>query len=336
MTINISDWAAMVYHSGTRSALPIMTHPGIDLIGESVLDAVTNGKVHYKAIKALNAKYPAAVAATVIMDLTVEAEAFGSKINFAEYEVPTVAHRLVKNSEEIATLSVPGLDKGRIQQYLLAARLAAENITDKPVFGGCIGPVSLAGRLYDMTEIMTAMYLEPEAIHVLLEKCTTFILQYVKAFKEYGVGGIIIAEPAAGLLSSEMCDEFSSAYVKRIVSALQDETFLIILHNCGNTGHTTKSMLSTGARGLHFGNKIDMVQVLNEVPSDVLVLGNLDPVGVFKMSTPFVVEESTRKLLNDTKGFKNFVISSGCDTPPNVPMANIEAFYSAVEKFNRY
>ena len=64
-------------------AIPIMTHPGIEFIGKTVHDAVTNGQVHYEAIKALCDKYPAA-AATVIMDLTVEAEAFGAEILFPE------------------------------------------------------------------------------------------------------------------------------------------------------------------------------------------------------------------------------------------------------------
>ena len=67
--------------------MPIMTHPGIEMIGKTVRDAVTDGQVHYNAIKALSEKYPTA-AATVIMDLTVEAEAFGAEIVFPENEFP--------------------------------------------------------------------------------------------------------------------------------------------------------------------------------------------------------------------------------------------------------
>ena len=51
------------------------------------MSAVTDGQVHYNAIKALSEKYPTA-AATVIMDLTVEAEAFGAEIVFPENEFP--------------------------------------------------------------------------------------------------------------------------------------------------------------------------------------------------------------------------------------------------------
>jgi len=331
MKHNMHQWAQSILASHQRKALPIMTHPGIEFIGKNVFDAVTNGKIHFQAIEALQQHYPM-IAATMIMDLTVEAEAFGSPINFAQHEVPTVSARIVSDAESISNLKVPSLKDKRVPQYLEAGKLAAQQITNIPVLAGCIGPFSLAGRLFDMTEIMTAAYIEPDAIDMLLTKCTEFLIQYVKAYKECGVNGIVIAEPAAGMLSEDMCQTFSSDFVKKIVEAVQDENFIVILHNCGNTGHVTQSMVRTGANGLHFGNKIDMVQVLKEVPSNILVLGNLDPVGVFKMGTPQSIIQSTQELLQKTKGFANFVISSGCDTPPGVSHENIKAFFDTVSQ----
>ena len=41
-------------------------------------------------------------------------------------------------------------------------------------------------------------------------------------------------------------------------------------------------MVATGAAAYHFGNKIDMVEALKEVPADSLAMGNLDPVSLFK------------------------------------------------------
>jgi uroporphyrinogen decarboxylase len=55
-------------------------------------------------------------------------------------------------------------------QYLKTAQLAVDDVSDRPVFAGCIGPFSLAGRLYDMSEMMTALFLEPESIKRLLKK----------------------------------------------------------------------------------------------------------------------------------------------------------------------
>jgi uroporphyrinogen decarboxylase len=333
MKISMKKWIAEIIDRPERIAIPIMTHPGIEMIGKTVLDAVTDGKIHAEAIKALNERYPSA-ASTVIMDLTVEAEAFGCTINFPKDEVPTVSSRLVSSFEEVQQLPVPSLSTARIPQYLLANQLTAAAITDKPVLAGCIGPYSLAGRLFDLTEIMIAIYTEPETITLLLEKCTQFLIEYVRALKATGINGVIIAEPAAGLLSNDDCQQYSSLYVKQIVPAIQDDQFSVILHNCGNNGQCTPAMLYVGAHGYHFGNAMNMINALEACPSDVLVLGNLDPVGVFRMSTPEQMKQAAKNLLEQTAGHRNFVLSSGCDVPPHVSFDNIKAFYEALAEYN--
>ncbi len=65
-------------------------------------------------------------------------------------------------------------------------------------------------------------------------------------------------------------------------------------------------------------------------------MGNLDPVGVFKMSDSKQIKDLTTELSKATKDYFNFVISSGCDTPPGVPKANVDAFFYAVNIFNNY
>lgn len=319
--------------SDKRIAIPIMTHPGIEAIGKRVIDAVTNGDIHYQAIKNVTETYDT-TACTVIMDLTVEAEAFGCAISMPEHEVPNVTGRLVYDEESVNQLQVPSLSTGRMPEYLKANRLAVENIEGKPVLSGCIGPFSLAGRLYDMSEIMVGIYIEPDVIKTLLDKCTAYITAYCQELKKIGATGVIMAEPAAGLLSNEDCQEYSTTYVNRIVEAVQDENFIVILHNCGNKGQCTQAIIESGAAALHFGNAIDMVETLKQCPSDIIVMGNIDPVGILKQATADEVYRITVDLLAKTAEYRNFVISSGCDMPPMVPDANIKAFYQAISDFN--
>lgn len=328
-----STWIKSLFHTGERLALPIMTHPGIELSGHSVREAVTDGTVHFKAIKALSDHFPAAAAATVIMDLSVEAEAFGASLRFTDDDVPTVVGRLVSNEKEVEELTIPSLGTARIPQFLTACRMAAERL-EKPVLGGCIGPYSLAGRLFDMTEIMMAIYTEPTTAERLLEKCTEFLLAYCHALKSTGIAGIVIAEPAAGLLSNEDCNSYSTRYVRRIVDAIQDEDFMVVLHNCGNGGNCTQTMITSNALACHFGNRIDLPAAAAEIPSDRLIMGNLDPVSVFRDGTPSTVADATFRLLDSMARYPNFIISTGCDTPPHVPFENIRAFYDAVAAYN--
>lgn len=333
MKQNMRQWMADIIQRKEVVAIPVMTHPGIEQNGNTVRQAVCDGEVHYKAVMTLAKRYPSAAACT-IMDLTTEAEAFGAEIAFSDEAVPAVSSRLLPDVESIDRLQVPPLSAGRIPQYLKANLLAAKEISDVPLFSGCIGPFSLAGRLYDMSEIMMLIYENPDAAHTLLRKCTDFIEKYCLALKQTGANGVLMAEPAAGLLSDEDCRTFSSNYVKRIVQRVQDDSFIVILHNCGNTGHCTKAMVSTGAAAYHFGNKCRMEDVIKDVPPTALAMGNIDPVSVFKDGMPFQMRQTVMDLLDRMRPYPNFVLSSGCDTPPHTSMSNIDAFFEALHQFN--
>ena len=48
--INMNKWANEIIQEKSRIAIPIMTHPGIEMINKSILQAVTDGETHSKAI----------------------------------------------------------------------------------------------------------------------------------------------------------------------------------------------------------------------------------------------------------------------------------------------
>lgn len=334
MKMNMYKWLEEIKSSSERHAIPVMTYPGVDMVGSNVFDMVNDGRIQYECIHSLAERFPSAAAVT-LMDLSVEAEAFGSTIRFSQDEAPTVVGSIVNDMESVNALEIPEVGVKRTGEYLKAAKLASGNITDRPLFGGVIGPFSLAGRLFDITQVIIEARRNKEVVHALLEKCNEFIKRYIEAFKEAGCNGVIIAEPTAGLLSPVMCQEFSSDYIRRIVVELQDENFIIILHNCGHTVKLVESMLSTGCKAYHFGNAVDMLDILHQIPSDIIAMGNLDPASVFRIGTRDTVHEKTLELLHKTSQYKNFVISSGCDIPYGTPLENVEEFYSTIANYNK-
>ncbi len=334
MRRNMSQWMRELIQSQERTALPIMTYPGLNIVNLNVMDIISDGHNQYLCIEALAKKYDT-VAAVTTMDLSVEAELFGSRIRYSNDEVPTVVGKIIEDMDGAERLQVPQVGAGRTKTYLDAAKHAAKNIKDKPTFGGIIGPFSLAGRLMDMTEIMIAMMEEPEIVHTVLEKCTQFLVEYAKAFKQSGAHGIIIAEPAPGLLPPAKCHTFSSEYVRRIVDAVQDESFLVVLHNCGNTVKLVDTLLSTGAKAFHFGNAVDMKDIMPQIPSDRIAFGNIDPARVIRNGSIQDIKEKVTALLLAMEAYPNFVLSSGCDIPPGTTLENIDAFFQALDEYNR-
>jgi uroporphyrinogen decarboxylase len=263
------------------------------------------------------------------MDLSVEAEEFGATILVSDREVPTVTGRLVTDPESVNALRVPQVGRKRSTVYLNTIRALRRQIPGSLVLGGMIGPFSLAGRLFGVSEALAETAGEPDMMHALLRKVTDYLREYALAFKAAGAHGVVMAEPTAGLISPASVMQFSTPYIREIVEAVDDAQFQVILHNCAaRLGHL-QAKLATGARILHFGKPMDIVAALERVPEDVILCGNLDPSEVFVNSSPEEVDGRTRELLAATAGHKNFVISSGCDIPAAAPIDNLEAFFGA-------
>lgn len=331
--MNMRTWVAETISAEKKKAVPVLSFPAVQLMGITVKDLINSSDKQAEAMR-LDAERCDTGASVSFMDLSVEAEAFGSRIVVSDDEVPTVVGAIVDEDSDPDELEVPEVGAGRTGLYLDAIEKACTQITDRPVLAGCIGPYSLAGRLMDVSEIMILCYEEPELVHAVLEKAATFITGYAQAFKERGANGIVMAEPLAGLLSPDLAQEFSATYVKQIVDAVQTDEFAVIYHNCGGgVIKTIGSITSNGAMGYHFGNAINMADVLPLMPEDVLVMGNVDPAGELRNGTPESVYAATKGILEECAKYPNFVISTGCDVPPMSPWENIDAFFKAVEDF---
>jgi uroporphyrinogen decarboxylase len=330
----MKNWIEGLKSEQNKKPLPLLSFPSVSLLDVNVSELIADSSLQARGMQSV-AEAVDAAASVSFMDLSVEAEAFGATVRFSEDEVPTVTGRLVTDEDEAEALEVPAVGSKRTGIYIEAVKKAVEKITDRPVFAGIIGPFSLAARLLDVTEIMMDCYDDPDMVHVVLEKSTEFLIEYTKAYKSAGAAGIVMAEPVSGLLSPALEEEFSSPYVKKIVDAVQDDSFSVIYHNCGdNVPKMLDSILSTGAAAYHFGNSVDMEEdIIKKVPADVLVMGNVDPAGVLRMGTPEKVREVTLSLLEKCSKYPNFLLSSGCDIPPMTPWENIKAFFAAFDEY---
>ena len=331
--MNMKQWLAGLLAAERKKAMPVLSFPSISLMGITVRELIGDADTQAKGMK-LIAERTDAAAAVSMMDLSLEAEAFGSEIRVSDEEVPTVVGAIVTSEEEAEALAIPKVGDGRTGRYVEALRKAKELITDRPVFAGVIGPFSLAARLMDVSEAMVYCYDEPDMVHTVMKKVTAFLIDYIKAYKAIGADGVVMAEPVTGILSPSLAEEFSEPYVKQIVDAVQDDNFILIYHNCGNnTILMIDSILRTGSAAYHFGNAISMKEMMEHIPANVVAMGNVDPSSQFRNGTPESVKAETLRVMAECTPYKNFVISSGCDIPPMSPWANIDAFFQAVDEF---
>ena len=318
-----------------RLALPIASCAGLEITGESVEDLVSVPGSQFKAIMALADRYRTPVLLTAI-DTTAEAEAYGCEIKFSTRELPAIVGRLVTNAAEAAALPDPVAGDARTRVPIETAwRLTAEVGESVPVLGAMLGPFALASRLFGVDEAVGAMETEPETIETLLDNVTGFLCRYALEFRETGAWGVVLADAGAGRLSAGGLERFSVPFIKRIVKAVETPDFAVVVQSgCASNSHL-EALLTSGAGIYHLGPSMDMAAALSAVGPDVVLGGNLDPVAVFQKGTPQAAGDATKALLEATRPYKNFIVSSGADIPPGAPLANLNAFFRAVAEFNK-
>lgn len=328
------EWKEAVIHNPYKKGVPVLSFPVVQLMDITVKELISSSDLQAKGMKQIADRCPS-LASLSMMDLTVEAEAFGAQVKITDHEIPDTIGTVVENRSDAEALPVPNVGAGRTQIYIDAMKKACELITDRPVFAGIIGPFTLVGRLMGAAKTMVAAKKDRETLHILLRKATDFIIQYAKAYKEQtGANGFVMAEPLTGLLSPKMAIEFSEPYVKEIIDAVQDEYFIVIYHNCGNSVvHMADSIARLGAEGYHFGNIINMKDILPLLPSNSLIMGNIDPSNYFCLAAPEDMEKKVLELLEECCGYPNFVPSSGCDIAPIAKWECIDAFFHAIDQF---
>jgi uroporphyrinogen decarboxylase len=314
--MNMDLWVREQIATQDKKAMPLLSYPAVQQLFITVDDLIKSSNEMALGVRLIADRYNMPFA-TTYMDLSIEAEAFGAECTYHTNDIPTITGQLISNKEEADALQIPELGAGRTGKVLRALGKTMTIVNDRPVFANCTGPFSLAGRLMDVNEILLMTYEEPELVHTVLEKVTQFLLKYIRAMKNLGANGVIMAEPLAGLMSESAMQEFSSAYVRRIIDELQDQDFVFVYHNCSNAiERKVNAVISVGARMYHFGEKADMWQLLNSMPRDVIVMGNISPSAVFLCDSTDKMAADTQTLLRKCLVFENFMISSAATSPP--------------------
>jgi uroporphyrinogen decarboxylase len=323
-------FAQYVKNAERPLAAPLAGFPGAALARTTVKENLCNGEIQAKTLAALH-KLVQFDIVFPMMDLTVEAQAFGAAIDWEIDALPAITGIKVETQAHADALIIPEVGKGnRLGVFVEACRLLKQSMPEKIVWAYVLGPFSIAGRLMGMTEIAVNVKLEPELVHTVLKKTNALLLKYADALLGTGVDGVMVLEPAAGMLGVDDANQFSNAYITDLVNLIKQKGKTPALHNCGHIMHLIESLCATGIEVLHVGSVTDPAQVYPRLPEGVVLMGNLDPTEIFLRAAPEHTRAAAEELALKMKECQRFIISSGCDLPPEVSIQNLAAFEEAV------
>ncbi|MFP8965496.1 uroporphyrinogen decarboxylase [Pokkaliibacter sp. CJK22405] len=224
-------------------------------------------------------------AAILFSDILTIPDAMGLGLYFEAGEGPKF-RKVLRTEQDVAALPVPkaASDLGYVMKCVSTIRGALNGRV--PLIGFSGSPWTLAtymvegGSSKDFRHIKAMMYDTPEVMHALLEKLALSVTDYLNEQIRCGAQAVQIFDTWGGSLSDRAYQEFSLAYMNKIVAGLIRENegrkVPVILFT-KNGGQWLESMAETGCDALGLDWTTDIGQARGRVGHQVALQGNMDP-----------------------------------------------------------
>ena len=319
-------------NDGRRLVVPLVGFPGLNMTGCTIKLAQQNYGEHFCVIRAIAEAFEPDVIFP-LMDLAVEANALGRFTVFPQTESATVPKAAFSMDELDRASQINIALDTRLMGYVETMKLMCIGLPDSILKGAYVtGPYSLAALLMGADEAAMATLLNREDLHTLCQFTTERIQQYVRLLIAAGAQVLCILEPSAVMLGPDQFDAFSAGYIRHIIESCKYTGVATIYHTCGNTMSLVGKMAEAGVDAVSLDSPeagVNLPKVARTLPSNVVIMGNVNPTGRLLNGRPKDVEEEVSALMKEMIPHPNFVLSTGCDLPQEAPLENIHAFMRA-------
>ena len=275
----------------------------------------------------------------------IMAEPLGCKEHETYWGVPVV-DPCIDDPKKWRDLRFPDPAKdGKMPQPLQAIRKLGKKLPDErkgdvSITGFTRGPLTLAGVVLGVEDMMAFMFEEPDEVKELISFCCDAAIEFDKAQIDAGADHIYTPDPTCSgdMISPETFREFGLPYAKRQSEAIRryKDRYAHHYHICGLTMDRLDDLCEIGASYISLDYADDLGEVKKRIGKRQCIAGNINPAGTLLQGTPEKIEREGKKAIKDAAPGGGYIYWTGCDWPLDVPLANVEAFFDTAKKYGRY
>ena len=182
------------------------------------------------------------------------------------------------------------------------------------------------------THLLGEVIRNPEFVEKILDFATETVMAYVKAVRKAGAMYISIAEPGTVTLSPK---NFKRYVVPRVNKIFDSIDCWKGMHICGDTSLFLDLMLSCHLDAVSLDQIMDYEIVAKRIPSDKVLIGNLDPIDLIGKGTVEEIEKYTKELCTKMLTYNNYLCAFGCNCLNDTPDENLRAAINTTRTFKR-
>lgn len=267
-----------------------------------------------------------------LMDTSVETEAAGSVLTYRKDRYPSVTTYALSDGAYLARVSAPDPHRaGRMPELLEAARILRREVGDDVLVVGCVlGPMTLATQLLGIEAALYSAIDEPERFSGVLDFATDIAIQFGIAQIEAGAHLPMVFDPSASpaVIPFQLFREIELPRLRKVLAAFKRGGAIANwLHIAGPAESILSLYPQAGVDIANFDYEVDPLDAQRALPQ-ICLDGNIKPLA-FVEATPDVIADESSRLMSLFADRKGFIVSSGCEIPPESRPENIAAMVAA-------
>ena len=282
-----------------------------------------------------------------LVDLSVEAADFGQKVIFPKNSTayPDYNDYFIKGGDDYQKIAyVDPLKSQRMKSVIdICHGLAQARGHDTGVIGFIYGPLGVLSQIRGHEDLFKDLIRFPDRVLEAVETITQTLVEYAAAQIRAGAHSVCI-DPlysSASILKKETWERFEGPFCKRIADAIRDAGGLVTMHNCGNGVYfdaIIKWINPVAISHAHPAYGCNSWQEHAEIwGNKVVSMGYADPATIgIEMTSEEVIEECRRELATFSNTNGGFILSTGCEFPPNGNLLSVIAMVKAGRIYGSY
>jgi len=198
------------------------------------------------------------------------------------------------------------------------------------------GPLWSCYYMWGFEGMMMRIIEKPELVQHAVARFTESTLEQIRVFAAMGVLGLWLEDCMTDMISPDHYHTLNIPYLRVITEQARANKLRTFHYFCGDPTGKWQDLLDTGADALALeeskkGFDIDIVDVVKRVNGHMVVLGNLDAVGILEQADDNVLQAEIKRQLSAGKDNGNrFIMSLGSPVTPGTPVARVQCYLETV------
>lgn len=274
-------------------------------------------------------------AAILFSDILTVPEAMGMDLFFSEGEGPGFNHP-IRNESHIHSLKEHDLPLDYVMDAVSLIRKSMPE--DLPLIGFSGSPWTLASYMVEgggsktFHHILKLLYDNPKALHMLLNKISNSVIDYLSNQVIAGVNVLMLFDTWGGILSTDCYPVFSLNYMKKIIKALKSKhpDIPVIIFTKGG-GLWLELMAESGCDCVGLDWNIALGEAHRRIGHKVSLQGNLCPAVL--LANPDIIINETRKMLLDYGHHPGLIFNLGHGLTPDIVPEHVKVLTEFLHDF---